>query len=188
MRQLWLPYAIINLKEVIIMQNALMIADYIIKKAIELGCPISNIELQKYLYYLNAKFLVANGEPLFSEPIEKWKFGPVVPAVYHEYKTYGAQDIDKVSDHEELFVEGGKIVFKKNPTNIDEISNDTRASIDDSLQRLFQYNRFDLVDMTHEHSEWKKDEIRILNGEKHIEYSNDGIRDYFSSNEDAQIW
>lgn len=170
------------------MQNALMIADYIIKKALELGHPVSNIELQKYLYYLNAKFLVTTDAPLFLEAIEKWKFGPVIPDVYHEYKSYGAKEIDRVSDHEELFIEDGKIVFKKNPTNTDDIPIDIKNSINDSLKQLFAYDRFELVEMTHEHSEWKKDEERILNGEKHIEYSSDGIREYFSLNEDAQIW
>lgn len=170
------------------MQNALMIADYIIDKSIELEHPISNIELQKYLYYLNAKFLVKSDEPLFGESIEKWKFGPVIPNVYHEYKSYGAKEIDRVSDHEELFIEDGKIVFKKNPINLDDIPRDIKDSIDESLKQLFAYDRFELVEMTHEHSEWKKDEERILKGEKHIEYTSSGIKEYFSLNEDAQIW
>lgn len=170
------------------MQNVMLIADYIIKRAQELSHPLTNIELQKYLYYLNAKFLVVTDNPLFLEPIEKWKFGPVIPEVYHEYKFYGAKEIDRVSDHEELIFEDGKIVFKKNPTNYDDIPLDIKSSIDDSLKNLFEYDRFELVEMTHEHSEWKKDEARILNGEKHIEYSSNGIKEYFSLNEDAQIW
>jgi uncharacterized phage-associated protein len=65
------------------------VAKYIIK-----SLPVDNLKLQKLLYYSQAVRLVLNsGAPLFPEPIEAWDYGPVVPSVYHEYKSYGLETI-----------------------------------------------------------------------------------------------
>ncbi|MDR0759573.1 MAG: DUF4065 domain-containing protein [Treponema sp.] len=61
------------------------VAKYIIK-----SLPVDNLKLQKLLYYSQATHLVLHDkEPLFSEAIEAWDYGPVVPPVYREYKSYG---------------------------------------------------------------------------------------------------
>ncbi|MDR1317013.1 MAG: DUF4065 domain-containing protein [Spirochaetales bacterium] len=60
------------------------VAKYIIK-----SLPVDNLKLQKLLYYSQAAHLVLNKVPLFPEPIEAWDYGPVVPPVYQEYKSYG---------------------------------------------------------------------------------------------------
>ncbi|MDR1104784.1 MAG: DUF4065 domain-containing protein [Treponema sp.] len=61
------------------------VAKYIIK-----SLPVDNLKLQKLLYYSQAVHLTLNDRaPLFPEPIEAWDYGPVVPSVYHEYKSYG---------------------------------------------------------------------------------------------------
>lgn len=65
--------------------NALIIAKYIIRKSDEDGYPVSNLQLQKILYYIQREFLQKKSEPLFDEDFEAWQFGPVVPAVYWKY-------------------------------------------------------------------------------------------------------
>lgn len=50
--------------------------------------PISNMKLQKLLYYEQGYHLAYYGTPLFDEEIEAWKFGPVVPQIYEKYKIY----------------------------------------------------------------------------------------------------
>ena len=52
---------------------------------------VDNLKLQKLLFYSQAVSLVLSGEPLFSEKIEAWDYGPVVPVIYKKYKTYDAQ-------------------------------------------------------------------------------------------------
>ena len=73
--------------------RALDIAKYIINHEHEEGREISNLRLQKLLYFIQAKFIVETGKPCFSDPIEAWDFGPVVTSVYHEYKLFGSFDI-----------------------------------------------------------------------------------------------
>ncbi len=54
---------------------------------------ISNLKLQKLLYYAQAWQLVFSGEPLFSDQIEAWVHGPVVPRIFRRFRTLGWQPI-----------------------------------------------------------------------------------------------
>ena len=74
------------------MYLALEIAKYIIDKCTKDNCPISNLQLQKILYYIQREFL-QQGEIAFPEEIEAWQFGPVVPEVYRQYCGFGALPI-----------------------------------------------------------------------------------------------
>ncbi|MBF0497087.1 MAG: SocA family protein [Deltaproteobacteria bacterium] len=57
------------------------------------GDLISNLKLQKLVYYAQGFHLALYDKPLFLEPIEAWTHGPVVPELYHAYKQYGDGDI-----------------------------------------------------------------------------------------------
>ena len=50
------------------------------------GDTISPLKLQKLVYYAQAWYLTAFGEPLFDERVEAWVHGPVVPTLYHRFK------------------------------------------------------------------------------------------------------
>lgn len=74
------------------MHTAMDLSKYIVSKCIHDGCPISNLQLQKILYYIQKDF-VDRGETAFLDDIEAWQFGPVVPNVYYHYCGYGAMPI-----------------------------------------------------------------------------------------------
>jgi uncharacterized phage-associated protein len=48
--------------------------------------PISNLKLQKLLYYSQAWYLAFFKKPLFDEEIQAWVHGPVVPRVFSRYR------------------------------------------------------------------------------------------------------
>lgn len=72
--------------------SALDIAKYVINKCTKEKYPISNLQLQKILYYIQREFLQCE-TIAFSEEIEAWQFGPVVPEVYKQYCGFGALPI-----------------------------------------------------------------------------------------------
>ncbi|EFW38142.1 DUF4065 domain-containing protein [Treponema phagedenis] len=74
--------------------EAMVVAQYIINRCTIEGNPISNLQLQKILYYVQVACLQELGEPCFDDPIEAWQFGPVVRAVYYQYCGFGAFPID----------------------------------------------------------------------------------------------
>jgi len=69
------------------------LSKYIITKCFEEGVPISNLQLQKILYYIQKEYLHKKGECAFREVIEAWQFGPVVPEAYYRFSDFGAMPI-----------------------------------------------------------------------------------------------
>ncbi len=81
-------------------RTASEIAKYFIGASQRRNKPISNLKLQKLLYYAQAWHLVLHERPLFSDDIEAWVHGPVVRQVFREYRTFGWKpiEIDRKSD------------------------------------------------------------------------------------------
>ena len=71
--------------------NVNQVANWLIEKAnnADNGDSITNLKLQKLLYYMQGYYLAVFGKPLFEEDIEAWQYGPVVPKSYDKFSTYG---------------------------------------------------------------------------------------------------
>ena len=110
------------------MYSAIDIAKYAITYCMTMGTPISNLQLQKILYYLQVYYL-KKGYSLFREEIYAWQHGPVVPEVYYMFCGYGASKIQNVY-------------------SVDVMAGDT-AYIDPIIERLRMIDPWKLVDMTH---------------------------------------
>lgn len=71
---------------------ALQISEFFIRRFSESDAPMTNLKLQKLLYYSQGIGFRRNVK-LFKEPLHAWKHGPVVEEVYHAYKIHGNQPI-----------------------------------------------------------------------------------------------
>ncbi len=68
--------------------------DFFLKKNTpEFGDNISNLKLQKLVYYAQGFHLALFGKELFSEDIIAWEHGPVVEKLYYKYNQYGSAPI-----------------------------------------------------------------------------------------------
>ena len=76
------------------------------------GERLTNLKLQKLLYYQQGYPLAAFGTPLFSEDIEAWMYGPVVPVVYDMFSEYGSSALPIV-DGEIALDEEEEILFNQ---------------------------------------------------------------------------
>ena len=74
------------------MYRAMDLANYIVDKCIKDNVPITNLQLQRILYFIQKDFL-KRGSPAFSDYIEAWEFGPVVPNVYFCFCGFGTMPI-----------------------------------------------------------------------------------------------
>lgn len=72
--------------------KALEVAKYIVTKCCIENCPVTNLQIQKILYYIQRDFL-KNGAVAFDDDIEAWQFGPVVPEVYYYFCGNGSMRI-----------------------------------------------------------------------------------------------
>lgn len=70
------------------------ISEWFLAWAEDLEADISNLKLQKLLYYAQGHSIAQRHEPLFTDSIQAWAHGPVIPNVYHAFKDYGRGPID----------------------------------------------------------------------------------------------
>lgn len=98
---------------------------------------LTNLKLQKLLYLAQAYYLAKLGRPLFSEKIEAWQYGPVIPEVYNEFRKHGSNPIFSDNDKSSLTDED-KVILK---------------TVWDSFGG-FSAGR--LVEITHAHTPWKE--------------------------------
>ena len=82
---------------------------------------ISNLRLQKYLFFCQYNEIMRNKKLLFDDNFVIWHYGPVVKDVYYHYCINGALNIMKVPEENPL---------KDYPTN----------AIDDMIDFLFAAN------------------------------------------------
>ena len=114
------------------------VAEYFLSLADEdAGDLISNLKLQKLVYYAQGFHLALFDEPLFEEPIEAWTHGPVVPDLYRAYKEYGSGGIPS-------------------PKEIDlAIYTDEQKELLDEVYTVYgQFSAWKLRNMTHEEAPW----------------------------------
>lgn len=89
------------------MYDAVELSKYIIAKCIDDNCPISNLQLQKILYYIQ-KFFLVNNSLAFSDNIEAWQFGPVVPNSYYKFCGFGSMPITIKHDCSDICIDDKK--------------------------------------------------------------------------------
>lgn len=120
------------------MNNAIDVAKYVINKCIDMENPISNLKLQKILYYLQGNFLAKFSEPAFDEEVIAWKHGPVIPEVYFEFNSYGSFDITE----------------KYN--NTIDFTDEEKNMINDVIEKKCKLGPWKLVSDTHNEKPWKE--------------------------------
>lgn len=132
------------------MYKASVIAYAFVKKAIEEGNPVSQMKLQKLVYFAQGIHLAMFKKPLIKDTIQAWKFGPVIPDIYHEYKLYGSDpivDFAWVSEYKKIKDQEQFLTLDENALYV----------IDATWEALKSWNAIQLSNWTHtEGSPWQK--------------------------------
>lgn len=127
--------------------TASVLANNILSRAFAQSSPVSPMKLQKLLYFIYRDYLQRKEVPLFSERFEVWKYGPVLPNVYQEFKQYGSNHIASYSKDSS----GDAYLVKEEPRNtLTEI-------IDENWNAYKNVNGIYLSQITHRpNSAWYK--------------------------------
>lgn len=135
--------------------NALDVARFIINYGNEKGYSISNLKLQKILYFIQADFIAYSDkhEPCFNEEIEAWNFGPVIPEVYHEFKEFGSGRIPSIKKYIDLSKGIWDSKIKEFSNNI--ISEEDAKRIKGLVDQSSKYSATQLVEISHKQKPWK---------------------------------
>lgn len=138
--------------------NMNIFADHIIAVAKENHFPITNLHLQKFMYFT---LKLAKEEKLideqilkemYNQPFEVWTFGPVVRQQYLRFKRFASE-----------FIIGS---FQQNPN---------LTLLNPIILELLTVYVFTLVDISTRLPFWVQNHDKIKNGISEIEYSFDDI-------------
>lgn len=140
------------------MSTALRVAEYIIHEAQKREKPVTNIKLQKLLYFTQGVYLAKYNKLAFEDNIIAWKYGPVIKDIYYKYSLYGAEPIITVKKYDS------------------KISLMLTNAIDIVLESFLDVNQTDLIEETIKSgSPWSYtdiDDVILV----------DDIKDYFLTN------
>lgn len=144
-------------------QNPINVANFIIELAKKNKKNVTNLQLQKILFFLQGYSLSHFRTPLIDGKFSKWKYGPVQQEVYHLFRSYGSspivdEAIDAFYDHGKLVIQPYSKVDEKSIGN-EEIFN----QISNFAYKLLNKSAWELVNMTHSHSSWSKNYESIIN-------------------------
>lgn len=160
--------------------DVLEVSRHIINYSNRMGYGVSNLKLQKLLYFVQAYFLAftKSGAPCFKEKIEAWDFGPVVPKVYHEFKIYGGCNIPVIDNYFDFKEDGNPFLFEKKEFVDNKISKYDKKIIDDIVDQMAEYSATTLVNITHNQSPWCDAYKPYINNEITL----NSIQNYFNTN------
>lgn len=141
--------------------TANLVADHLIRFAHDNGDWITNLKLQKLVYYAQAWFLALYGEPLFDEPLEAWELGPVQPDLYQRFKLYRWRPIDDDPPSPEF----------KDPR--------VEPHLEEIMDVFGDFTAHHLARLTHQESPWKNARNGEDRGGAGV-ISLDDMRDYYA--------
>jgi uncharacterized phage-associated protein len=121
------------------------VAEYFLSKVdTEAGDCISNLKIQKLVYYAQGFVLAFTNKKLFNENIVAWQHGPVVIELYDAYRKYGANCIKPEDSYSFASI----------------TSNEELIDILDDVYSVYgQFSAWKLREMTHEEGPWKDFEL-----------------------------
>jgi uncharacterized phage-associated protein len=114
--------------------DAKVIANYFLTLGTRDNTDIFPMQIQKLLYLGHGWSLALRGKPLILNSIEAWKYGPVVPPIYQEFKEFRADAITRPAR-----------VSSDAP-----IDPESKSFIESVWERYKPFNGLQLSAMTHE--------------------------------------
>ena len=144
--------------------TARQVADWFLAWSEHNDATLSNLKLQKLLYYAQGHYLGAHGEPMFDDSIEAWAHGPVVRSVYHDLKQFGNEpiDVDVALD--------------------DDFAWDNFRDVEDDLMRVWNtyghYAAWALRNRTHREAPWKS---TFEQDKKYLVIPQEAMREFFAT-------
>lgn len=159
------------------MEKSLAIANALIRLAIEHNKPLTQMKLQKLIFYAHGWHLALLDTPLVDEAFEAWKYGPVIPTVYHEFKNFGLMPINR---------EGTEAVLRNNES-IEWVApriKDTTGNVSALLKRIWEvfgvFSGTQLSEMTHAPgTPWSNAREHYGEDHRHIPIDDCEIKQYF---------
>lgn len=155
--------------------DARAVANFVLELAESFGEPLTQLSLLKIVYFAHGWYLVKTGVPLVAQPVECWKYGPVIKVIRDAFKEYGSEPIR--SKATKLDIRTGEVI-----SVAPDINEEDGKFVSDIFRTYRVYGAWRLSDMTHDKgSPW--DNVWNASsavGSLGLRIKNEDIRAYFS--------
>jgi uncharacterized phage-associated protein len=123
------------------MLDCLDTARYFIIKAYDAGidAQMTNMKVQKLLYYAQSLHLALYDQPLFADEIQAWRYGPVCPPAYRFYREFESKQLPIPS-----------------LSSVVALDLTTRSVLDEIWEYFGGYHAYRLSEMSHLEFPWQK--------------------------------
>lgn len=123
------------------------------------GERLTNLKLQKLLYYQQGYHLAVFGTPLFDEDIEAWMYGPVVPCVYDEFSKSGSNALPITT------------------SNVIRLNEEEEVLFNQVYQAYRDFSAIGLMNRTHNEQPWQQ----ALPHDRGTIISHESMKSYFKT-------
>lgn len=78
--------------------DARIVANEFLRHAWEHGRDLTHLQLQKLVYIAHGYCLALTDDPLLDEPVQAWRYGPVIRSLYESLRGYGSRKVTSFID------------------------------------------------------------------------------------------
>lgn len=107
---------------------------------------LSNLKIQKLIYFIEASFVVKFNKKLFSQNFTAWEYDPVIPDLYYKLK--------KIAKNLIFYQEFKKNGNDKNITNA--LNQEELDFLETTFIKFNKFSSFELVTLSHIYGPWKE--------------------------------
>lgn len=123
------------------------IANLLIDIAKDHDSYLDQMKLQKLVYITHGWNLAINGQPLITDEIEAWQYGPVIPILYEEFKNCGRNNITDYATDVQIEENDLEFSFARPQVNSDDTN--TKQLAQKIWDIYGQYTGPQLSNLTH---------------------------------------
>lgn len=118
------------------------VANLLLALADEAGVALTNLSLQKLVYFAHGLMIIRHGRPLVDGYFEAWEYGPVHPLLYATFKSAGRGALTQRAVKRDL---------RTGLTNVAALPEDeeSRATVEDVFKALGRQTSTRLVSLSH---------------------------------------
>lgn len=161
------------------LQNPFAVANFIIDMAIEKDKPVTNLKLQKIMFFLQGYCLSKYKTPLIDGRFSKWRYGAVEEDVYIEFKNNGSSPT--TYEYKVMNIKDG--VMYVHPVRMDNnvLNSGIVNEFEEIIDKLIDIESWKLAEIVFSHSSWKNFKDKIC-ADKGKDYTNEEIKSCFIDN------
>lgn len=128
--------------------SAKAVANYILDVAKKRGFEITDMQLQKIVFFAHAVYFNQHHKPLISDPVMAWKHGPVIPSLYQAFRSFGNRPITTRAVEVEFGDWKDDLTIVEPQIQPDDC--ETKEFLKDAVERLGKYSAWRLREVSHQ--------------------------------------